>query len=462
MLSARYLGTANFGILAFATAFTSLFGVFGDLGLQTYVVREVARDKGSASKYLANVNLMKLILTTVTFLLIIVVINIMGYPPQTVQVVYILWVAVILQLFMGVYYSIFQAEERMELVAIGQIANSLITLAGIVLAIYLNVGIIIFALIYLISNALVLIYCIALTIRDSTAQYYSCGIFRYDKAFWKSTIRQSLPFGLQSLFIMIYYYTDTIILSKTGGDTAVGLYNAAYKLAVIPVFICAAFNTTLIPLMARFSVTSPELMEVTFRRYFKYMMLLAIPIGVGTTLLSSRFILLVYGESFAEAASVLQILIWSTVFMFLNGCYSPLIYALNKQILGMQMTFVAAIFNIVLNLIFIPQFGYIAASYVKSGTEFLVLILAYVLTMKLGYVLSLKNVSMDLVKIVFSSAVMGVAVWYFKDINLLILIPGAAVIYFVASFLVRFYDKHDIESVRQIMALFTKNKTADN
>ena len=52
MYTARYLGTAGFGILSFALAFTGIFGVFSDLGLSTLTVREVARDKSLASKNL--------------------------------------------------------------------------------------------------------------------------------------------------------------------------------------------------------------------------------------------------------------------------------------------------------------------------------------------------------------------------------------------------------------------------
>jgi O-antigen/teichoic acid export membrane protein len=48
----RYLGADGFGILSFALAFTGIIGVFSDLGLRQLTVREVARDKSLASKYL--------------------------------------------------------------------------------------------------------------------------------------------------------------------------------------------------------------------------------------------------------------------------------------------------------------------------------------------------------------------------------------------------------------------------
>jgi len=64
MYTARYLGAEGFGILSFALAFTGIFGVFADLGLRQLTVREVARDKSLAGKYLGNIAAMKVILVT--------------------------------------------------------------------------------------------------------------------------------------------------------------------------------------------------------------------------------------------------------------------------------------------------------------------------------------------------------------------------------------------------------------
>jgi len=45
MYTARYLGAAGFGILSFALAFTSILGVFADLGLRQLTVRKMRETK---------------------------------------------------------------------------------------------------------------------------------------------------------------------------------------------------------------------------------------------------------------------------------------------------------------------------------------------------------------------------------------------------------------------------------
>ena len=130
MYTARYLGAAGFGILSFALAFTGIFGVFTDLGLQQLTIREVARDKSLASKYLGNIAVMKLILVIITFGLIALTINLLGYPEQTIKVVYLVALSIIFSAFSGMFYSIFQAYEKMEYQSVGQILSSALMLSG--------------------------------------------------------------------------------------------------------------------------------------------------------------------------------------------------------------------------------------------------------------------------------------------------------------------------------------------
>jgi O-antigen/teichoic acid export membrane protein len=77
MYSARYLGAENFGILSSAIALTGIFGVFMDLGLSTFTTREVSKDKKLASKFLGNTILIRSILSSFIFLIIVIFVNIL-------------------------------------------------------------------------------------------------------------------------------------------------------------------------------------------------------------------------------------------------------------------------------------------------------------------------------------------------------------------------------------------------
>jgi len=110
----RMLGDVTFGKYAFALAFTAIFAIFLDLGFDMLLVREVAKDRSAASKYLGNIVIIKVILSVVVFGLIALVINLMDYPQDTTTTVLLFGVYAIFSSFADLFRMTFRAFERME------------------------------------------------------------------------------------------------------------------------------------------------------------------------------------------------------------------------------------------------------------------------------------------------------------------------------------------------------------
>ena len=178
-------------------------------------------------------------------------------------------------------------------------------------------------------------------------------------------IREAIPFGLSSAFARIYYYIDTIMISLviSNPNEAMGWYNAAYRMVLILAFIPVTFLGSIYPVMSNYYVTSDKYLGFMFERSFKYLMALAIPIGIGTTVLANELILLiVHGPDFAPSTIALQILIWSEVLIFINSAFGYLLNSINRQMIMAKQTMLAAALNIILNLVLIPKYSYVGAS----------------------------------------------------------------------------------------------------
>ena len=76
---ARYLGEVGFGKYSFALSFTTLFTIVANLGMNNYIIREIARNKELTNEYLTNVSLIKFILSFLAFGFIALTINLMDY-----------------------------------------------------------------------------------------------------------------------------------------------------------------------------------------------------------------------------------------------------------------------------------------------------------------------------------------------------------------------------------------------
>ncbi|MCE7698068.1 MAG: flippase, partial [Methanobacterium paludis] len=355
--TAKYLGAENFGILSLALAFTGIFVFSVDLGLNILIVREVSRDKSLTNKYTANTVAIKLVSSFLTFGLVFLIVTILGYSQKVIDVIYLIFLYTCLISFSGIFNAIFQAHEKMEYQSISTILTGVLTLSGVLVVIYFKLDVISFAILYSIVSLVILIYSFLI---------YSWKVvspkIEIDLSFWKPTLKESWPFGITNLFVTIFYSIDSVILSVMVSITVVGWYNAAYNLINALLVIPTVLNIVIFPVMSQFYQTSKDSLRIASEKYFKYMSLLGIPLGVGTTLLADKIILLIFGTQYTPSIIALQILVWSTVFIFMSGSFARLLEASNKQVTLTKITAICVVINIVLNIILIPKFSYIAAS----------------------------------------------------------------------------------------------------
>jgi O-antigen/teichoic acid export membrane protein len=441
--TARYLGAEGFGILSTALALTGIFSIFTDLGLSTLSVREVARDKSLTSKYVGNFAVMKLILGALTFLLIVLTVNLIGYSEQVSLVIYLITVSVLLSAFSGLFTSIFQAHERMEYQAILTILNSVILLAGVLIAIYYHLNIFVFAVLYIVSSVITLIYILILYLIQ-----FSLPKFEIDPDFWKITLIAALPLSISALFSIIAFRIDSVLLSIIKGNIAVGFYNAPYRLMEALIFIPAVFTSAIYPLLAKFHISSKESLKNSTKKSFKYLIILSLPIAVGTTLLSDKIILIIYGSGFTPSITALQILIWTIPLIFLTYVSGTIFASINKQILLFKITAIAMVANITLNLIFIPKFSYVAASIITVITEFMILVICLQYLSQLMYKI---NIQKMIIKPAIASTIMGLIILMLSNLNIFLIIIISIIIYLTILTLLKTFTEEDIILFKQII-----------
>ena len=321
---ARYLGAGGFGTLSFAIAFTAILGILADLGLSTLIIREVARDKSLTNKYIGNITFIKLILAVLTFGIIATAINLLNYPQQTVNVVYLIALSVILSSFSQMFFSVFQAHEKMEYQSIGNLLNNILLFAGIFFGISHGFDVVGFAYIYFIASGIVLAYSIAIC-----AWKFVFPKIDFDRVFLKMTIKQALPLSFTIIFSTIYFRIDSVLLSLMQSNLAVGWYNAAYRIIELLLFVPGVYTVALFPVISNLHSSSKKNLEFLYKKSFKYLIILGLPIAALTTVLADKIILLLYKSAFTESILTLQILIWAIPFMFL-GLYGRVDFHIYK------------------------------------------------------------------------------------------------------------------------------------
>jgi O-antigen/teichoic acid export membrane protein len=439
---ARYLGVENFGIISLSLAITGIFSVFTDLGLSNLTVREVARDKSLANKYLVNITFLKVFLAFLNFGIIILIVNLIGYSNQVNTVIYLMTISSILVSFYGFFNSIFQAYEKMEYQSFASIINGLLMFLGVILLIKFNLDIIYFAFIYILINAICLIYSIIICLWK-----FFIPKIEIDWSFMKPLIIKAIPLSAALFFSIIGFRIDSVLISIIKGNIAVGYYTAPYKFIEALTFLPSGFTIAIFPVMSKYYVSSLKSLEKAYKQSFKYLSILGLPIAVGTTLLANNLIISFYGSAYIPSIFALQILIWQVPLVFLTYFFGTLLVSIDKQKLLLKILFITMSFNIALNLVLIPYFSYYAASLITVLTELVAFIIIFYYLSKFICVIKIQTY---FIKPIIASTIMGLFIYYSNQ-GLIIEIILSTIVYFTALILLKTFTKEDVNIIREII-----------
>lgn len=443
IFTARYLGPESYGILSFAIAFTLIFGILADLGLNQFLVRDLVRDKSLASKYFGNALVIKIIASVITFLLIILTVNLIHYPLNTTIVIYLIAIYVLINSFSQFFYSIFQSYEKMEFQAIGNILNSALILSMVLLAIYFKLDLIFFALIYFFSSIIILVYNIIICIWK-----FIIPKIEFDLNFWKYILLESVFFILASVFTQIYFNIDSVMISFFTGNQAVGFYTAAYRLIFILLSIPSVLMISMFPVMSKHFKSSINVLKLEYERIFKFLFILALFFFIFGFLFADKVIFLIYGANYNPSIIALQILIFVIPIIFITYLFGNLLAAINKQRFVVIVTCIGAILNITLNLFLIPKFSYFGASFATVITELVIFIIMFYYLSKFFHRISILE---NILKPLAGAIIVAVCISFIIYINWILALIFGLIIYIPLLYILKIIKKDDIKLISELI-----------
>jgi len=438
---ARVLSTEGFGILGFAQAVIVYFQLLLNQGLDTYGTREIAKDRNSVSRYVSNILTIRLLLSAISYLLLVIFAILIPKPLVVKGVILILG----LRLFVTAFNIkwVFQGIEKMEWIALSRIVPQVLFVAGVFVLIknpeqIMNVPLLQVATASIGIATLIFIY------RKGQGKI----AFNFDLPFWKEIFRQSLPMGATYFLIQVYTNFDVILLGFTHGEGTVGLYSAAYKVILIINLFGIYYFTTLFPNISRMYAESSEKLKGLLSKSMRIITLVVLPLCVGGTILARPLLTFIYGNDFSGSALPFRILIWNVAVVWIGLHYGNTLIACNKQKYYMASVGAGALINIVLNLIFIPRYGMIAAAITTLFSEFVVLIATQ---RKLKGIIPLNSPILFL-RPAPASLLMGISIYLMPDMHVLLKILSGAGTYILAAILTKAVGKSDLVIIKSALS----------
>jgi len=440
---AHYFGDMGLGKYSFSFSFVTLFLIIADMGLPTLITKQIAKDKKFTHHHLTKTFTLKFLLNIATLIITIVVIYITRRDYETILFVALAAVAMFFFNLAGIYRSVFQAYEIMKYEAYLKIVERAIATIIAIFLFYKGYGLIALFLILIFSNAIYYfsIFVIAKTKIASTS-------LSIDLQFWKKNLKEAMPFWITIFFITFYFKIDTIMLTFMKGFEATGWYSAALKIVEVITRVPFLLNVALFPALSRLNTLSYSKTKLLYEKSFYYMVLLALPVVTGLTLLADRIILYFYSQEFVNSIIALQILSASLIFVFVNYLMGYLLNAINKEKLFTLSISITTIINVILNFILIPKYSYAGAAFATLICEVINFGILYYFTLD-------NNFKIDLAKTFYKPFLANLVVLglilYLKHLHLILIVILCAVGYFAALFLIKGVGKEEINVLRSLM-----------
>lgn len=369
VLIVRQLGAEVFGQYAAVLAFGVMFAIISDLGLGPYAVREVARWRDlpegpeRIQTLYANILALRLLLSLLTIVLLVVAAWLTNRPLVMVGAIALNAFGFILYAVQGSSDAVLSGFERLDLGAGAKVFNQLTFVVLGAVALWWGIGYYGLIIANLLGVALMMVICwrgvARLGVRPG----------RPVPAQWLPLLRASLPFGVIGFALGLSYKFDSVLLNIFRSDAETGYYSAVYNLIFSAVIISNVFNTALYPSLARQAANAPDRLPEIYQRALRYLFVLALPIAVGGWVLADQAIPFLYTSSYLPAVPALQILIWVVPLMFASEFLGYVVLIAGKENYVARSVLISTGFNVAINLLLVPQYGFLAAAAMTVLTE---------------------------------------------------------------------------------------------
>ncbi len=198
--------------------------------------------------------------------------------------------------------------------------------------------------------------------------------------YWKYGLTISLPLVLHTLSLNVLAQSDRIMITKFVGAKETGIYSLAYNYAILVNIVLGAVNDAWLPW---FHDTLFERNNDAIRMKVKPLIMLGCFLGMGCISIAPEAIFILGPAEYQSGRLVVGPVVLGVICQFIYQQYVHIEMHEKKTKYISFGTVLAGITNVVLNLIFIPMFGYLAAAFTTMLCYFILMFVHLFITKKI-------------------------------------------------------------------------------
>lgn len=350
ILTARYFGPSNFGLINYAASLVVFITPLMTLGTDAILVNEIIKNPESEGTVLGTS------MTITFFSSLVCIAGLYGFvkianteDPVVSRVVLLYSLLLISQSVEQIQYW-FHAKYLSKIVSLVSLCAYIVISFYKILLLVHGKSIYWFA----ISNSLdYLFIAVGLFIiyKKKYAQRLKFSL-SVAKSLWNTSKHYILPGLMEGIIIQ----SDRIMIRHICGDVELGFYSAALSISTLTNFIFAAIITAYRPAILEAKKMSIHKFETSMGQLYGIISYFALLQSFILTALASFFVNIMFGQEYLQAIPMLQIVVWYTFFSYIGGVRSVWTLAENKQEYLWIINLSGMGLNLLLNFILIPRF----------------------------------------------------------------------------------------------------------
>lgn len=364
MLTARYLGPSNFGLITYASSLVAFVLPIMQLGFSNVLVQEIVNKPDQEGSILGTA----MTLSLVSSIFCVIGVTSFAFAVNSDES------ETIIVCFLYSLILFFQALDHIEYWYQANLLSKYTSLVSLVAYVVVSAY-----KIYLLVTAKN-VYWFAFSNALDYAIISIGGVILYRKlggqklAFsWKlgkNMFAKSKHYILSSMMVTIFAQTDKIMIKMMMDESSTGYYGAAVACAGMTSFVFAAIIDSFRPSIFEGQKFGEKTFKYRLTMLYSMIIYLSLFQSIGMTILSRIIIYVLYGEAYFPAVGALRIVVWYTTFSYIGSVRNIWILANEKQKYLWQINLSGAIANVVLNAILIPCFGIAGAAIASLTTQF--------------------------------------------------------------------------------------------
>jgi O-antigen/teichoic acid export membrane protein len=362
----RYIGASIYGEYILIMSLMFIFKILVNFGLSGLFIRDLSRDPSKIQEFIGSAISLSIGLCFVFYAVLCITVKLLDYSYHIRILTYIAGLSLfpfsMVMLFEATLYSI----QDLKTASIWTAINSVLTTVSCIIIMQMGYGL----RGVMVTQVLIGIIC-ALGLRFTLVKMKINVNMKFNRTLIYYLLNQTGPFALFTAMCVVYTSVGIVLLSKLETNEIVGWYGAPLRIMEALLIIPASFGAALSPIISRNFEQSIENLWHSYELAIRFLVILALPLGIGIFMLSKLIVPFLFGPNFLPSVPVMSILALATIMMFINGPATVVIFNSFAFRLFAITYGLYTLLTILGNIILIKYFSYIGAAIGKLATEML-------------------------------------------------------------------------------------------